>query len=1483
MATLAAKPPRVEIREIEDGKATVLASAVLPANDGARVLRVAQRKGRVRVWVDGRQVAGAYRPAAGSGRVGLFAAGAPASFDAVRLSPAQSPPPVVAHNRIFAGEYTMTEWARADSDWQIAEAKGRTTAWHEIEHWDDCSIRYDFAGTAPAGKLGLVVRADGKTAQSGYQLVVTPQAKKPPKLTLLHGAKAVGTAAAPAVQPAVVALRWIGQCAVVTVDGKRLLTHHAPKPPTGRRVAIWTQGWAPAMAQASVDSTNLVDDYFETAPTEWRTESGDWAMQNRWTCSPQWSWYGGGGATAGMLWRKQSFRGDIAAHVFAAYKMKSRDSRIYRPSEHNVTICGDGRNPFSGYTFLYGGWNNAATALFRNGKLVARTTNTKFRPPTLLDHTPYMNHLHRKWWHLAIEKHGSIIRCYADDQLALEFTDPDPIPGGSVCLWTHDNYIMIARAWIAYQHKGPRDVPLAPLPDQPVPSGPPPAIVSSHGTIVHDFEAGLGKWAGTPGNSAVRLVPRGDGLALAVTNPRAGGTFELPIPIEPFDALARPRLTFDYCVPPDVKVNLHVKMNGREHAVLFTDTAARVAGIPVLGRVDVKAAPNASAPAPDAWHTADIDLRALLLRCYPAADKLPIEAITLSTRDKHNYLTAGLGGNPAGATYRLDNVRLWSPGPATVTFSWNPKLVVSHVLDRVPTTVPDSEPQPSPTATSKGLADGTWFFHLKARSATDPTQWSRTAHIPIVVDTTAPRVAATHPAAGTRSGAHVVSVDFDDESGIDPKSLTVSLLGTVYPVQVVPASPTASYTPQPVTFDPVGKRLTADLAALPVTFKAAKPLRLTVAAAKDFLGHGMQKCQLNWVFDRAGDKEPPRRLRLEGSHPDLCRDDFETSLGEWAATPKYSIVERDDSTAATGRTSLRIHNPYSGGPFTVVARSTNFDAGRYPIVSFDYKIPAKLRVDLVLTINGTVYTVRFTDPNGTNRIGAIPDVKADNEWHHTEFSLHEMLTPVAPKAGSYIVSSLKFADTGYYGNADGAEYHIDNFCISPATSTRSAPLEWKLVASDPTGIAAYQYSLSKGPAPLKWQDSKTPAWKFRKLGAGIYHFLARARDGAGNWSEPIDRKILIDDEPPTITSVRPKAGGRSCESRIRVALADAPAGIDLDKTTLTVDGVKYTGADQGVTYNARSHSLVWEGSELAKPVTFANGKAVAVALATQDNVGNTAATKWTWKMDYALDKTAPPAAYVTRVPTKAISRDTFEKTTGAWKPYSKYGAITRVASTAATGRYALRVTATRSRTYFGAYAYRTAFNAAKHPIVSFDYRIPRGLAINLHAHVGGWRTIKLTSRTSAYTAVGTVPLTADNTWHHAEINLARFLKAYATKAGAIRVRYLMFADFASRSVAAGTSFHIDNFAISAPANGQKLQFEWSAVKDNTGIAGYAFAFDKKPTTLPTKLGSPAITTSVGNPGPGDWFFHLRARDGAGNWGKVVHFPVAIPTRTAAAK
>jgi hypothetical protein len=1472
---LTADGKKAELRETTGGKTATIASAELLPSKAPRRVRLTQENGRVRTEIDGRPRVGAFRPKTAEGRLGLFADGKPASFAAVHLAKAQRPGPAITHNRIFAGEDTMEAWASAGSDWNLSSGDDRTVAWHELTHWGDCAVRYELSepGGLP-GKLGLVVRGDGETIDSGVMLVAEPKKDAPIAVSLVVGGKSVGSAAAPSKTPKAIALHWIAQSAAVFVDDQLVLSQRLPKPPAGRRMALWTEGWQPSLAKVSVDSEHVINDHFETAPVAWQAATGEWEMQNRWTCSPQWSWLGGGAADSATLWTKRQFGGDIAAHYFGAFQMKQVGGRIYRPHNLNVTICGDGRNPFSGYTFLCGGWNNQRTALLRNGKVVASTTKTALRPPTLLDTTPSTNYLHRKWWHLAIEKRGDVISCYMDEKLACQFKDPEPLDGGQACIWTFNNSIMVARTYISYERGGEMEAPLRPAPPSTTPKNPPPAITTSHKLKLAAFEEGLDDWGDAAKEAEVRLESGGDGHCLAVRNAQAGGAFHLSLPFAPFDAMEYPRLSFDYRLPGNVKINLQITVEKKTYSVALTSPDARPLGVT---RLD-----DAKLTADDKWHTADIDLRGLLLRALPEAEALPVSAIAIAAPlEQYDYLRAGLDGNPAGAAYRLDTVRLWAPGPPEATFSWDKKLAAQCALDQKPDTDPGKKAESAGQFQTKDLADGTWYFHIKTKP--EKGEWSTVAHVPIVVDNSPPSIAAAEPKAGSKTPAHVLRVRLADASGVNPKTLAaVKLNGKSCAVEVQPAIPTARSPERPARLDPATGELSVDLSLLPLSLKDGAKMELALPALADFLGRKAKEQTLAWTFDRGKDQQAPADLQLEASHPYLCRDDFEASVGQWKGyeTSKgtvYSIIERDPTTAASGDCSLRIFNPYAGGPFLTYVRTEDFDAGQYPLVSFDYKVPANLRADLIVTVDDENYTIRFTDPNGSNCIGAFPDVQTDGQWHHTAINLHDFLVSAVPKATSYTITRLAFGDTGYDGNTDGVEYHIDNFTIAPAVSTREKPLEYVLTATDPSGIAAVQHSLVELPGSLKWQDAKEPKWSFQKLGAGLFQFAVRARDGAGNWSEPVTRRILIDDEPPAIQTVSPKDGGSAANGIIQIKVADAPAGLHRNKTRLTVAGKNYTVGQDGVTYDARKHTLTWTGTVLDEPVVFKNGQKVACELLAYDSVGNTAKKAWTWTMDYSLDKTPPAAPYVARVPSKPLVRDTFEKDDGQWKGYGKYGSVARSAAASATGRYSLRIRATRSNSYFGAYARRKSFNAATYPIVSFDYRMPPGMPMNLHVHDGNsWRTIRLTSNTSNYTVVGVVPLKADNQWHHADINLMKYFKATEKKGKPyFRVRYLLFSDFETRSIRAGTRFYVDNFTIAAPEKGKSLDFEWTDVADPTGIAGYAVALDTKADTEPKKLSGTETAASFDDLYGATWYLHLRARDGAGNWSPTIHVPTKV--------
>ena len=70
------------------------------------------------------------------------------------------------------------------------------------------------------------------------------------------------------------------------------------------------------------------------------------------------------------------------------------------------------------------------------------------------------------------------------------------------------------------------------------------------------------------------------------------------------------------------------------------------------------------------------------------------------------------------------------------------------------------------------------------------------------------------------------------------------------------------------------------------------------------------------------------------------------------------------------------------------------------------------------------------------------------------------------------------------------------------------------------------------------------------------------------------------------------------------------------------------------------------------------------------------------------------------------------------------------------------------------------------------------------------------------------------------------------------------------------------------------KFTWTAAQETGGsgtIAGYSYVLDQNPATVPPEqVTSTDDTKKYDTLAPGVWYFHIRARDGAGNWG---------PTRT----
>jgi hypothetical protein len=85
---------------------------------------------------------------------------------------------------------------------------------------------------------------------------------------------------------------------------------------------------------------------------------------------------------------------------------------------------------------------------------------------------------------------------------------------------------------------------------------------------------------------------------------------------------------------------------------------------------------------------------------------------------------------------------------------------------------------------------------------------------------------------------------------------------------------------------------------------------------------------------------------------------------------------------------------------------------------------------------------------------------------------------------------------------------------------------------------------------------------------------------------------------------------------------------------------------------------------------------------------------------------------------------------------------------------------------------------------------------------------------------------------------------------------------------------------SAWSNDNTVQVNWSGASDSgSGIDGFSYEWSQSPTTTPDTVKDAEETANSATSGEladGDWWFHLRTKDNAGNWSGAVHLgPIRI--------
>ena len=461
-----ASRPALRLCRTDNGRDKVLAEVPVPEDHAPHRLGVSSERGSIIVSVDGRAVMRAFDFSFLGGRCGLFAEGIRSgNFSEVAYDFLPERLPLSKFHRAFSAETSMSVWAQALSDWTKNAHTGPDgnsveVNWHRSDFHGD--VRADVRLPAPPGpgsEFGIVLNGNGVDLTEGFVVRLRrPSEEEGSKdgvvAELVSGdevltAKSLSWSAG----GRVLKVQRVGRSLAVFCGDDLLLVLHDADPGDGRRLGWYAAGIPTGYDDIEIYSENVVNCTFNTAPTEWRVGSGIWGVTNKWQCDPRWSFFSGSGDGLAALWSKRPIEGDFTIEYYVGNKMdRERGGRYEYAKDMNITVCADGKDLTSGYTFLFGGFDNSITCLYRGKERFCVPAPDK---RIVIDRKG----LHRRWYHVRVSRTQNRLEMRIDDQVVLSKTDDDPLTGGHWALWTWNNGITIARVRISAEHIGKRDSP----------------------------------------------------------------------------------------------------------------------------------------------------------------------------------------------------------------------------------------------------------------------------------------------------------------------------------------------------------------------------------------------------------------------------------------------------------------------------------------------------------------------------------------------------------------------------------------------------------------------------------------------------------------------------------------------------------------------------------------------------------------------------------------------------------------------------------------------------------------------------------------------------------------------------------------------------------------------------------------------------------------------------------------------------------------
>jgi hypothetical protein len=621
----------------------------------------------------------------------------------------------------------------------------------------------------------------------------------------------------------------------------------------------------------------------------------------------------------------------------------------------------------------------------------------------------------------------------------------------------------------------------------------PPRLITPVPLEQEDFERSLGRWEPLGGSDGARLNPdtpgpEGEGRCLLAENTRCGGTLGAVARAVPLQARRYPTLSFDCRIEPRTRVNLLLLLTGDRRLQLFmTDDRG---GAQEAGRVE-------GAAGDGQWHRLTADLYEALSR----REHTVIHSIALAD--------LGPGSSTTAEAWRVDN---WTILPAlngsrSVDFAWQAAdesgiAGYAAVLDRRPDTEPPAEIglREGRLRAEGGLAEGLWYLHVRARDGAG--NWSGTTRWPfrvfVISDREPPQVASVSPAEGASGCPQFIEAVVKDKTpGLSPHDIAL----TAGNVTFRPGDPG-------VVYYTAEDRLRVSLLDRQGRLRLPPgPVRCELRAA-DAAGNVMPAHAWTWTLSPAEDKKPPDAPRVTYLPSDrLLFQDFEDGQGtfcNWRRGVAWRWRDREGSGTGMGNWFLHLGSRWNSRTKNeVLFWPEPFDAQRYPLLSFDYRIQPGTAFDIVLESGNRFHslTVGQRPVEWQGRVGRLPSAIADGRWHRLEADLRKLELDKSRSIGQVQQLLATFEESGV---------DIDNFVLASPFGSGAEFLWAPPVAA--SGIAGYSWSFDGKPdtEPPTEVTGTEPRAQFASVAPGTHYFHVRARSGAGIWGGTAHTRIVIE-------------------------------------------------------------------------------------------------------------------------------------------------------------------------------------------------------------------------------------------------------------------------------------------------------------------------------------------------------------------------------------